>query len=66
MNPSDSHRGISSIGVVGIVQVLEAELDADPRDDDESAVDERRIALHEHQQLARRPAASRRYPGCRR
>ena len=37
---------------VHLVQVLDHQLDADPRDDDEGAVDERRVALDERQQLA--------------
>ena len=35
-----------------LVQELDQELDTDPRDDDERAVDERRIALDERQQPA--------------
>ena len=51
MRPSDSHCGISNSIVARDVQVLDEQLDADPRDDDERAVDERRIALDQRQQL---------------
>ena len=49
MSPSDSHFGTIEVDDADVVEVLEQELDADPGDDDERAVDERRVARDQRQ-----------------
>ena len=51
INGSDSHLSISKCTIAGGVQVFDQELDPHPRDDQERAVDDGRIAADERQQL---------------
>ena len=52
MITSESHRGISNVVKCASCRYSMTQLEAHPRDDDEGAVHERRIALNQDDQLA--------------
>ena len=51
ISPSDIHRGTTNSSQCDVVKVLEQELDADPRDNDERAIYQGWVALHDDEQL---------------